>query len=53
MLKLFSILSHLNRIHARADDWHAGIRQSPRQIQRRLTAELNDHAVRLHAIADI
>ena len=53
LLKLLAILGRFDRIDARADDRHARVLQPPRQVERRLAAELHDDAIGLHAIADI
>jgi hypothetical protein len=42
-----------DRVDAGADDRHAGRGQRPGQVQRRLPAELHDHAIGLHAVADV
>ena len=51
--KLLAVLGVLDRVDARADDRHAGVGQRAGQVQRRLPAKLHDHAVRLHAVADV
>ena len=53
LLKLLAVFRRLDRVHARPDDRHAGGGQRPGQIQRRLPAELHNHAVRLHTITDV
>ncbi len=53
LLEQFAILGGLDRVDTRADDRHAGFLQSSRQVQRRLTAELNDHAIGFNRIADV
>ena len=51
--ELLPVFGVLDRIDAGADDRHAGIGQRPGQVQRRLPAELHDHAVGLHPVADV
>ena len=51
--ELLAVLGVFDRIDARADDRHARVGKRPGQVQRRLPAELHDHAVGLDAVADI
>ena len=53
LLKLLAILGRLDRLDARADDRHARLLEPPREVQRRLPAELHDHAVRLDHVANV
>ena len=53
LLEFLAIFGVVDRIDAGADDRHAGAGQRPGQIQRRLSAELHDHAVGLHTIANV
>ena len=52
-LKLLAVFGDFDAVDAGADDRHAGVRKRPGQVQRRLAAELHDHAVRLHPVADV
>ena len=51
--EFLAVLGVFDRVDAGADDRHAGGGQGPGQVQRRLAAELHDHAVGLHAVANI
>ena len=53
LLKLFPVLGRINGINARSNDWHARIEQGPCEVERSLTPKLNDHSVRLNAIANV
>ena len=53
LLEFLAILRRFDRVDAGADNRHASRVQRPRQIERCLAAELNDHAFRLYAVEDI
>ena len=47
-----AILGAIDRVGAGAEDRHAGLRERDRELERRLAAELDDHAPRLLDVAD-
>ena len=53
LLEFLPVLRRLDRVHTRPDDRDPGGRQGSREIQRRLSAELDDHPVRLDPVADV
>ena len=53
VLEPLAVFGHVDHVGAGADDLDAGGFQPAGQIERRLPAELHDHAVRLHAVADV
>ena len=48
-----AVLGQVDALGAGADDRHAGRLQRPRQVQRRLAAELDDHPDRPDPLADV
>ncbi len=52
-LEAFPIFGGIDHFRAGADDLHAGRFQAASQVQRRLTTELHDDAVRLKTVADV
>src|SRR5262249_13267312 len=53
LLEFFAVLRVFDRIDAGADDRYAGTGERAGQVERRLAAELHDHAIGLHAVADV
>ena len=52
-LEPLAIFGRIDHVRAGPDDVDAGGFQSARQIERRLSAELHDDSVRLHAVANV
>lgn len=52
-LKSFAVFGCVDHVRRGADDLHASRFESLRQIERCLSAELHDHAVGIHAVADV
>ncbi len=53
LLEQLSVFGRFDRVDTGADDRHARFGQTTSEVQRRLTTELNDHAIGLDGVADI
>ena len=53
LLEFLTVLGGLDRVNAGANDRHPRLLQSPSQVQRRLPAELHNHTIRMHHVANV